>query len=522
MLSEIITMRKEIYKPVIAQDKDRDVPEFGGFAPHELRQPEIRRLSSDLVGSEAFQGLRKNALRRALYFGYGVGELPPVYFPNAEHFQHVPFTNDHWLRYGNMESEDSRVRFMLERYKSRQFPEVFDAVCRDVLGNSNILQERSNQVPRVNKASTAVYEQASRQMERLKVHDDWGYSNGDQGVYQSEPFFYQISEDGGSLERRLWGGALAQITEELQQDNFRNLSSFLHLYNHVKDPITPLRSILPEQARIFTELYREIQPLVPRSIGSPEQRQSLISQLALESSFLALSKAGEIAFVVYGGHHELPYIYVDVTQLPRGEFADPRVVFDVIFGSSEKKIKGILRDAIEIGNGEAIITPITVAYSQTPFQARPELFIVDGNNRGTAVLLFNFMNFINFNMAQMYDRGSLRRFITLYDLDIEWERDLTVVFRSLSSEHIGRLLQVKPVLEQFVESKIPALLVQEPSFHTLAVKQCKGRDIVLLQPFYQAVYNDKRWSIAIPAKQQSHGRAPGNDILVSLEKVTRR
>ena len=181
-----------------------------------------------------------------------------------------------------------------------------------------------------------------------------------------------------------------------------------------------------------------------------------------------------------------------------------------------------MRDAIETGNGEAIITPITVAYSQTPFQARPELFIVDGNNRGTAVLIFNFMNFINFNMAQMYDRGSLRRFITLYDLDIEWERDLTVVFRSLSSEHIGRLLQVKPVLEQFVESKIPALLVQEPSFHTLAVKQCKGRDIVLLQPFYQAVYNDKRWSIAIPAKQQSHGRAPGNDILVSLEKVTRR
>ena len=58
-------MRREIYKPSFAQNKDQDVPDFGEFASDELRQPEIRRLSSDLVGSEAFQGLRKNALRRA-------------------------------------------------------------------------------------------------------------------------------------------------------------------------------------------------------------------------------------------------------------------------------------------------------------------------------------------------------------------------------------------------------------------------------------------------------------------------
>lgn len=500
-------MSQEIFKPVMAQDKDKDVPEFGGFSAHELRQPEIRRLSPDLFGNEVLEGLRKNALRRALYFGYGIGDLPPVHFPNAEHFQHIPFTNNHWLRYENMESEYSRVRFMLERYQSRQFPEAFDGICADVLGNKNILREWSNQVPRVDRASAVVYEQAARQMEASKVHDDLGYSNGEQGAYQSEPVFYRVSVDGSGLERRLWEGALVQITEELQQDNFRNLPSFLHLYNRVKDPITPIRSGLPEQVRVFRELYEYGRSLSPVGNHDPERHHILLAQLALESSFLALPGAKDVACVVYGGHHELPYIYIDVAKLPRGEFAGPRRVVEVL---------GELLNESE-NCKQPVATPITVSYCQEPFQAKPDLFIVDGNNRATAILLMKFFDYINFDKEEIYNKDSLRRFISLYDLDIEWERDLAVALKAISPDAVQALVERQNIIRQFANARVPALLVQEPNFHTVAVAQSHGGKIVLLQPMHQVIYNQKRWSIAIPAKQQSHGRAAGNDIRVSLE-----
>ncbi len=515
-------MERDIYKPSIAQDKDQDVPKFGDFAAHELRQPEARRLSSDLFGNEAVQGLKQSALQRALYFGYGIGEIPPVQFPNAEHFQHVPFTNNHWLRYGNMESEHGRVQFMLERYKSRQFPEVFDGICTDVLANNNLLQEWSKQIPRVGKASAAIYEQAARQMEASKVHDDLDYSNGEQGAYQSVPVFYQVSEVGGGLEQRLWAGALAQISDELQQGNFRNLPSFLHLYNRVKDPITPIRSGLPEQVKIFKELYEESQGLLPMNGNSNSERQQiLVAQFALESSFLALPGIKDVTFVVYSGHHELPYIYADVTRLPRGEFADPKAVIDVIFGNEKKKIEGILKDSEKIGHGNARITPITVSYFQGPHDKRPELLIIDGNNRATAVLLMSFLDYISFDSERAdHFSESLRGFINLHDLDIEWERDLAVLLQSLSDVEKERLLtHAKPIVQQFNMAKVPALLVQEPNFHTIDVKRSNENKpaIFLLQPMHQVIYNQKRWSMAIPAKQQSHGRAAGNDIRVSLE-----
>ena len=383
-------MLQEIFKSVIAQDKDKDVPEFGGFSPHELKQPEIRRLFPDLSGTEALKSLRKNALRRALYFGYGIGDLPPVHFPNAEHFQDIPFTHNHWLRYKNMESEDCRVRFMLEKYQSRQFPEAFDEICSDVLSSENILQKWSNQIPRVNNASTVVYEQTAIQMERSKVHDHLGCSNGEQGAYQSEPVLYHVSAEGGLIERKLWDKALSQITDELYQNAYMNLPSFLHLYNRVKDPITPIRSGLLEQVEVFRELYESGQFLVGNNHNSHEEQRVFITQLALESSF-SFTKSKNIAFVVYHAQHELPYIYIDATKLPRGEFADPKAVLDVIFGEKDiKKIDGILEDSNKIGGEIARITPITVSYLQSPYQNNSELFIVDGNNRGTSILLMQF------------------------------------------------------------------------------------------------------------------------------------
>lgn len=398
---------------------------------------------------------------------------------------------------------------MLEQYESRQFPKAFDGICTDILAKSNLLYDWNNQIPRIDKASAIVYEQSAKQMELSKMRDDLSYSNGEQGAYQSEPVFYQVSEAGKNLELKLWREALVQISGELQQNNFRNLSSFLHLYNRIKDPITPIRSRLLRQVEIFQGLYEDSRNSSSLMDNSDSGRQQiLIAQLALESSFLALPGTKDIVCVVYGGHHELPYLYVDIAKLPRGEFAGSKRVLEVLgelLNESEKC-------------GQAVATPITVSYCQEPFQPNPNLFIIDGNNRATAILLMKFIEYADFDKTLILNhKDCLRRFISLYDLDIEWERDLAATLKVINPETVDFLIGRKNIIRQFAGAQIPALLVQEPNFHTVAVAQSRSEKIVLLQPMHQVIYNQKRWSIAIPAKQQSHGRAAGNDIRVSLE-----
>ena len=200
-------MLQEIFKSVIAQDKDKDVPEFGGFSPHELKQPEIRRLFPDLSGTEALKSLRK-MLYVELYI---LDTELVIYLLYIFQMQNIFKTYPSHIIIGcykNMESEDCRVRFMLEKYQSRQFPEAFDEICSDVLSSENILQKWSNQIPRVNNASTVVYEQTAIQMERSKVHDHLGCSNGEQGAYQSEPVLYHVSAEGGLIERKTVGQSI--------------------------------------------------------------------------------------------------------------------------------------------------------------------------------------------------------------------------------------------------------------------------------------------------------------------------
>ncbi len=493
-------MERSIVKTEIANDKDGDVPDFGGFANHELRYSDLRPDQPDLLGVNAVYGLKESALKRALYFGHGLGSRPRVHFPNAEHFQHIPFAHRHWETYGEMESEDSRIRFMLASYPSRRFPAEFEPALRDI-GNENPLIGWSNQAHRLDRVSKAVYERVLVQMEQAKVHD--GYSNGERGAYQSEPVFYQSSDALKDLEINLWQASLGQIIEELEDGNDRNIPAFLNLYNRLKDPITPLKSSLSEQSRIFKELLKEAKVL------SPHCNSRLISQLALESSFLALPGASDIDCVIYGGHHELPYINVDINNLPRAEFANPNRVIEVM--------AEIIRESNHFG--KAVITPITVSYYQESGQPRPNLFIVDGNNRATAVLVMQYLNFVGFeNDEAIIDKQNLVRFILLHDLDIEWERDLAVAIKALAEdlEKLNYLAANQSIIKEFANAQIPALLVQEPNFHTVAVAQSEGDKIILLQPMHQAIYNQGRFSLAIPSKQQSHGRAAGNDVRLSV------
>lgn len=500
-------MERVIYKPEVAQGIDQDVPEFGGYSSDELKKPEFRLVQADLFGKDAKSGLRDSALKRTLFFGFGKGTRPYVHFPNAEHFQHIPFANRHWEQYGDMESEYSRLQFMLEKYPSRRFPIKFLPILKDVPESSNPLRAWSNQVPRLEKAGISVYESVLAQMDGCKAHDDLGYTNGEEGAYQSAPVFYQSSEEAKELEKRLWESGLKQVIQELSDGDEKNVPAFLNLYNRIKDPITPMRSRLYEQSQVFMDLLQDVRGIV----SSHGINSRLVSQLALESSFLALQSLDKLGCVVYGGPHELPYIDIDVNKLPRGEFANPKrviAVMEEIIGESERL-------------GRAVMTPITVSQYQEPYSPQPNLFIVDGNNRSTALLLMEFLNYAGIDTDVLSKGGQeLRSFIMLHDLDIEWERDLVVALKNLAEhpDKVELLGQKKALIKEFALSQMPALLVQEPNFHTVAVAKSGGEKIVLLQPMHQAIYNQSRFSMAIPSKQQSHGRAAGNDIRVIVRR----
>ena len=57
--------------------------------------------------------------------------------------------------------------------------------------------------------------------------------------------------------------------------------------------------------------------------------------------------------------------------------------------------------------------------------------------------------------------------------------------------------------------KVPALVVQEQSFHTAWIEERDGGKCVILQPVQQVVFSEPGSMIALPAKHQSHGRPLG-------------
>jgi hypothetical protein len=382
-------------------------------------------------------------------------------------------------------------------------------------------------------------------MAKTKVNDDFGYVASGRGAYQSDPVLYPTTAEGRALEITLWHKSLDQITAELQDGNYDNLEDFLHLYNCVKDPVSPIAATLPDQVEIFISLYEEAMASLPANEYSREQTKAFVVQLALESSFLALPAAKNIVRAHYSAHHELPYIHIEIEKLPRGEFASPvRVV----------EITQELLDQSKT-HGETVATPIAVSQFQTPGNNVPEMFIVDGNNRATAILIMKYFDYVNFDKGKIRQyEDHLPEFVNDFGLDVKWERDIAMalslmvfiedmdlgqdpvglnkkvdeylvkhnlndevwrgsvkrLFEGITQKPIDVLLDNKTLVQEYAHAQIPALLVQEPSFHTIACSLSEGEKITLLQPMHQAIYNENDSEVAVPSKRQTHGRVDGN------------
>lgn len=485
---------------------DSDVP--GYVDGEQLYKPERTGISEVLFHEEAQERLWNSALDRVVFAATGEGERPFVHFPNAEYIQHFPFPTTSWNIYGDMESEHARLMFMLSKHSERYFPLEYFSLDKDDFQHGDIFEQWSEQCTSREERKAQIYQEGVMAMSEQRVAEPTYYHNGRSGAYQTKPDLYQTDVTEGKRQQVILEGICDQLSRELRRDNSENVSHFLDIYSHIKDPVTPITSTLSNQSQIFQDLYNKaINMMGELEPATKIMPRNLLLQVALESSFLALPKASEIACVIRENPHELPYIYVDITKLPRGEFANPQRTLAVA--------KEIITDSQE--HSEAVVTPITVSHLQEPGK-EADLFIVDGNNRATALLLLQYLDEVKKYTPDIYDYTSIHRFVTKHTLDIEWERDLV---RSLEEMRRSKdeeiLLADRDLLHQIASSDIPALLVQEPNFHTVAV-QLSNTSPVLLQPWHQVAYNQRAVPFAIPSKQQSHGRVAGNNVRMSLRR----
>lgn len=539
-----------------APTTDAGVPDFGPFHP-DPRPITLRRSTPDTVDKKARERLYTSAINRALHFAYGdvtdeeATAGIQLQFPHAEHIQNLPFERSHWAAYGNMESERARVDLMLDIYPERSFPTALDGILQPIVETARPLEAWRKAQPKVAFVAERLYKGIQQDMiARIQPdtiakrlwHED-GYHN----AYQSDPIHYSHNIESRDREKQIWENALTQITTELQGGDMHNVAAFLSLYGRIKDPITPLTSTLTEQAKIFKRLYRETQahlsPEDKASTPTNERAKTLVTQLALESSFLALPLAHDVFYVrgdaeadSGGRHQELPYVYVRLKDLPRGEFTNPYAVVP--------RIRELIDDFNQ--RGRLVVTPLAVSHIQEPGVKTPTTFLIDGNNRATSLMVMQYLFESGVSYEDRLDQQKLDTFMKKHHLHTGWEREIALTLAAEKSytdsdgdfhegftpEVYGLIMQAKDRIQPLIDAKVPALLLSEPDFHTVIVDRAvKNRpDLPLLQPMHQAIYNadgvrnkqGKLIAVAIPPKNQTHGRAMGNNIRVGVEPLRHR
>lgn len=476
----------------IGRVSDAQVPEFGSsfgvLRPIDPRDPEAL----------AQYRPEETPLLRALHYSYGVGPTPYLRFPDAENIQHYPFPEWAWQRYGIMETEKNRIAFVLQNYPEKGMPSGFRAAL-EILDTENPLNKWQDAEYEIRKAA---YEEFIAMKAGMENEADQIYNNGYQAAFVADPQFYEVDEETLELEMRVWQNALAQITGELANGNTQNLRSFLKLHARVKSPINPI--FLGTQEAIFLDRYNNASEKLVGVERNQTQDEILVAQLAKESAFLAFPEARE-AEIVFAEHQELPLIRVDLAKLPRGEFA-----------GAERVVKIMMEDLENAAGNRAEIVPIAVAHTIIPedpdsdIKNDPFLFIVDGNNRASALIVFEYFKTFGFELSKN-QVGNVNKFMNLVGLDLEWEVDLVKVLAYLAKhpENLETLQTKQEIVSKFNINSVPALLTSEPDHNVVAVeKSIEEGKVVIMGPHNQALFNSS--VVSIKAKKQSHGRAEGN------------
>jgi hypothetical protein len=240
---------------------------------------------------------------------------------------------------------------------------------------------------------------------------------------------------------------------------------------------------------------------------------SLMAQIAQESAFLADPQIENITYVHFSRHQQLPYVYVNLHELPRAEFSIPEHVVEIMHEIMQESIS----------SGQCRIIPIIVA--SVPLVSstaqKPSNIIVDGNNRATATMVLILLATVGLEKIDVFSKFD--SYCSTHDLSLKWRIDLHSVLEILYATEDSPILWVlrnqQDVLAKFkYVTRLPGLLVQEPFFHTICLQRSvTGEKPHLLQPIHQIIHNDDSCGLALPARRsQAHGR-PRDYVLLPLK-----
>lgn len=494
LITVVELTNEESPKPVISLKSGKDCQ----------RNPSPR-LERRPITNPAFNDLLDLALLRVVdIFAECKTDPPPRLFPNSEHIRHTFFPGNVWDQHGDMETEYGRISFMLDRYPERGISFHQSTTIQALLSNPHPLQNWYDAVESLAEQAQVAKEEVSKAL--------FSHNSRRATCYRGKIDFLWAPigyETDVQASLNLWEAALCCIASDLQAGKTHNVGSFVHIHAFIKDPIGGLRAPLPQQTTIFLELWSCAQAILAGQSQTPlvqEFYKKIAAQLALESSFLSVSKLQRISHIHFLHHQELCYVYTTIDHLPRAEFSIPtrvlEILSEIVLGASELDV--------------CMIAPITIAYAPPIHESeKPFKVIIDGNNRVTALVLLRFLA-TQTNLEDM-DLDALDAYCAARGLGSKWLIDVRDV--------LATLLDTKPTLDllrkhlitirKFLKvSRVPALVVQESSFFTLCLRRGTNEEPVLLQPFHQTIFNDDRICVAFPAKGgQAHGRTLGHAVL---------
>ena len=466
------------------------------------RQP-LPRLKRNAISNPTFNILIDLAADRVLDVILKCTKNPPPrLFPNSEHIRHTFFPVSVWEQYGDMEDEFGRISYMLAQYCERGIPLHCSPSIRTLLSSSSNPLENWSEITKdlADQGHLALKEAVKA------MHPDYPQTSRatwSKADFVRTPVGYPTDRQ-TSID--LWSAAVERMASDLEAGRSNNIEAFLHIHAFIKDSIGGLRSPSQRQIVIFSELWSRTQTKLPQTLLTQKTYQQIAAQLALESSFLSIPKLQKINHIHFSHHQQLCYVYTTMDHLPRAEFSVPSRVLEIL---SE-----IILEAAKVGT--CAMAPIAIAYaSPMDPNGKPFKVIIDGNNRVSALVLLRFL--ATQSDPDMIDPSTLDAHCTARGLGPKWILDIHDAISTLLRSHSTLDLVRKHwnAIQIFsTVSRVPALVVQEPSFFTLCLRRGTNEKPILLQPMHQTIFNDDALCVAFPAKGgQAHGRSFGYAVL---------
>lgn len=452
------------------------------------RLPLPRKLVDD-IRWPSFSTLGRLSMDRIVYSGGCLEDPPFLLFPTAETENGQYFPSIDWEQFGNVELEKPRLTYTLTRYPERGIPLASLSLIDNLLSKNCVLKEWSSHLCELLKEQGVSFlTQSLRDLEQPQNSNTLPT--------------YETRAESAILSSSLWKRSLEIISRHLQQPGKVNkefIQAFLQIHAFLKDPIDGLRRCFDQQLEIFLDLWTQLQTRTANGSPINSVQETVLAQLAQESSFLAIPKIRKVAYLHFSSHQQLPYVYVTQRKLHRTELSTPPRVLEIA--------QELLMITVE--RGICDVAPITVTYRPAVQElGRRIKVIVDGNNRFMAIILLQFLSYGNL----AGDDFSIQLFLRKHGYNEQWHSELREVLELLTQhktlsgliqEHLNPLHYFRDV------TRVPALVVQEAEFHTiLTTSKAEERGNLLLQPAQQTICAISS-SVAIKAKGQSHGRPQG-------------